>query len=58
MKIFFRIITFLVLALILFTHLCLFNEGILFNPIVLCLIVYSAILFFKQLNFNDMIFFS
>ena len=58
MKIFFRIITFLVLALILFTHLCLFNEGILFNPIVLCLIVYSAILFFKQLHFNDMIFFS
>lgn len=58
MKIFFRIIIFFVLALILFTHLCLFNEGILFNPIVLCLIVYSAILFFKQLNLNDMIFFS
>ena len=46
------------LTLILFTHLCIFNEGILFNPIVLCLLVYSVILFFKRLNSNDMIFFS
>lgn len=58
MKIFSRIIIALVLALILFTHLCLFNEGILFNPIVLCLIFYAVILFFKYLNFNDMIFLS
>lgn len=52
----YRAMSFIILSFILFVHTYLFNKGIPYNPIVLCLLSYTTILLFRKQKFEDIIF--